>query len=264
MPVSSARARFRRRFVELVRDRAEDAVVVEPGLADRDDPRVREPSRRSDPSQRRPPWPRRADGPRPRRRARRSGPRRRAPGPLDATFQPGTRIRSTPASRAAPMTWSASHSKRSALRWQWLSTRRRAAALRSGRLGLDIEAREQGLRCRQPAGFAARAPPRRARRAPMARHCRPARMDTRSRAVPSNRGAVPGRNGAAASPTSRHASIRSPRTPRRRSPAASSPSFAALARTQGCSASTALLASPMYSHKPARASWSRQPSMRSR
>ena len=43
MPVSSASARLRRRFVELVRDRAEDAVVVEAGLADRDDPLVARP-----------------------------------------------------------------------------------------------------------------------------------------------------------------------------------------------------------------------------
>ena len=38
--------------------------------------------------------------------------------------QPGTRIRSTPASRAAPITWSTSASNRSAWRWQWESTRR--------------------------------------------------------------------------------------------------------------------------------------------
>ena len=42
----------------------------------------------------------------------------------DAGFQPGTRIRSTPASRAAPTTWSTSASNRSAWRWQWESTRR--------------------------------------------------------------------------------------------------------------------------------------------
>ena len=86
---------------ELVRDRAEDAVVVEAGLADRDDPRVGGP----------------VDDPRPARvvdlgrvvrmdadrgvEPRRTGRRARARARSRPTFQPGTRIRSTPASARA-------------------------------------------------------------------------------------------------------------------------------------------------------------------
>ena len=45
----------------------------------------------------------------------------------EAGSQPGTRIRSTPARRAPPSTSSTSWSKRSAWRWQWLSTSRGGA-----------------------------------------------------------------------------------------------------------------------------------------
>ena len=65
---------------------------------------------------------------------------------------------------------------------------------------------------------------------------------------------MPGMYGATASPTSRHASIRSPSTPRSRSPAASSPAFQALARSHGFSASTSLLAPPTNSQSSASAS----------
>ena len=53
---------------------------------------------------------------------------------------------------------------------------------------------------------------------------------------------MPGMTGAAARPISRHASTRSPKTPRSCAAAASSPAFAALASVHGCSASTVLLA----------------------
>ena len=98
---------------ELVRDRAEDAVVVEPGLADRHDPRDRPPSRRSGPSRRRRPWPRRADGRRPRRRA--------------------TANRSTQAERPLRSTRRSSRGRGSA-------RRRRAAARADDLVGVGLEA----------------------------------------------------------------------------------------------------------------------------
>ena len=69
--------------------------------------------------------------------------------------------------------------------------------------------------------------------------------------------------GATARPTSRHASSRSPSTPRSRTPAASSPAFQALASAHGCSASTVLFAPPTNSHSSASASCSSMPSSRS-
>src|SRR4051794_36688153 len=77
----------------------------------------------------------------------------------EATFQPGTRSRSTPVARAASRTTSASSANRSAFTWQWESTRRipssRAGfALRRRRLrGLDLEAREQRLGVGDAAGL---------------------------------------------------------------------------------------------------------------
>ncbi len=130
---------------QLVRDRAEDAVVVEPGLADRHDPRVARPGRRSaaQPASSTlaascgwTPTAASSHGNRSTSASARSD---------EATFQPGTRIRSTPARRAPPMTRSASRSNRSALRWQWLSIRQRTAST-FGRVGFDVEPREERLR----------------------------------------------------------------------------------------------------------------------
>ena len=170
LPVSSASAEVPPQVRQLVRDRAEDAVVVEPGLADRHDPRVRGPADDPRASPRRRPWRRRAGGPRPPRRARRTARRSASARSDEATFQPGTRIRSTPASRAAPTTWSASASNRSALRWQWLSMRRigtSRGARRTDRRGsrsrrprFDVEPREERLGRRQPAGLAGMGAPR--------------------------------------------------------------------------------------------------------
>ena len=101
--------------VELVRDRAEGPVVVEPGLADCPHPLVGgelhdpRPARIVDPggvvgvdADRRV-----EPGHRPTRSRARSD---------EATSQPGTRIRSTPARRAAPATRTSSVANRSALR----------------------------------------------------------------------------------------------------------------------------------------------------
>ena len=135
---------------QLVRDRAEDAVVVEAGLADGDDPLDPPASStiRSQPASSTlaascgwTPTPTSSPSNRSARASARS---------LEATFQPGTRIRSTPARRAPPRTRSASPSNRSALRWQWLSTRRGTA--------VTPGAGSAGVRPRAPgAGRAARA-----------------------------------------------------------------------------------------------------------
>ena len=133
------------------RDRAEDAVVVEAGLADGHDPVVARPGGdRAQPASSTlaascgwTPTAASSHGNRSTRASARSD---------DATFQPGTRIRSTPASRAPPMTRSASPSKRSALRWQWLSTRRTRQVGR--RLG--VEPREERLRRRRRGPASAR------------------------------------------------------------------------------------------------------------
>ena len=118
-------ARLRRRFASCACDRREDPVVVEAGLPGRDDPRSSR-ARRHDLG------PGRVVDPLGVVRVDADGgvePRepvdelQRAAG-TSRRFQPGTRIRSTPASRAAPITWSTSASNRSAWRWQWESTRR--------------------------------------------------------------------------------------------------------------------------------------------
>ncbi len=115
------------KVVELGLDRREDPVVVEAGLADCDDQRIR----RQHPDLR----PALvvhagrvvgmyADRSRDLREAVSGAASRRASATarwLEATFQPGTRTRSTPASRAAASTSSTSCRKGSACRWQWLS-----------------------------------------------------------------------------------------------------------------------------------------------
>ena len=128
LPVSSARREVPSEVGELVRDRREDAVVVEAGLADRDDPRVVASA---------------AILPQPASSTLAAScgctPTAMSIQPCssassnarshDATFQPGTRIRSTPAALARSSTSASSPANRSALRWQWLSIRRTAASL---------------------------------------------------------------------------------------------------------------------------------------
>ena len=111
-----------------------------------------------------------------------------------------------------------------------------------------LEPREERLGRGQPPGLAARGRP-----SELVEQRRPAvavvaRTDRRSRAGRGPAAPIPGMNGAAARATSRHASMRSPRTSPSRSAAAASPALAALARTHGCSASTVLFAPPTKSH----------------
>ena len=107
---------------QLVRDRREDAVVVQPGLPDGDDGRASAPRAEisAQPASSTfaascgcTPTDASSHGCASASSSARSH---------DRTFQPGTRIRSSPAARARSRTSSTSASKRSALRWQWLST----------------------------------------------------------------------------------------------------------------------------------------------
>ena len=97
LPVSAASARFRRRFASWARIGEKTPVVVEAGLADRDDPRVAARAPRSRPTPRRRPasascgWTPTAASSHGNRSTSSSA------AADDQAFQPGTRIRSTPA-----------------------------------------------------------------------------------------------------------------------------------------------------------------------
>ena len=159
-----ARGQVPPQVVELVRDRAEDPVVVEPGLADGDDPRVGRP----------------ADDPRPAGVVDLGGvvrvdaDRGVEPGePVDAararardeaTFQPGTRIRSRPASRARaedlvgvalePVGVEVAVAVDEAHRASRRARRPTVASDDQALARFDVEAREERLGRRQPAGLA--------------------------------------------------------------------------------------------------------------
>ena len=186
---------------QLVRDRAEDPVVIEPGLADRHDARIRRPS--DDPIP-----PRVIDLGRVVRvdpdrgvEPRRTGRRRRAPAPTTQRSSLERGPAPLPPAARQPMTWSASDSNRSALRWQWLSMRR---AGRPAFRTLRPRRRDAGTGAREPPRGRPRARglPRRARRGPAARRSRQAHTGTGTRAArgaaaPSRAGTVrrPGRRG---------------------------------------------------------------------
>ena len=222
LPVSSASARLRRRFASWSGIGEKTPVVVEPGLADRDHPRVRGHEPRSTPSSRRRPSRRRGDARRRPRRATEARPRARARARTTRRSSRGRGSARRPAARAAPRTWSTSASKRSALRWQWLSTRRTMISRTS-------------IRRPRSRGAGRAAPPRRRGRLRSRGRPSAARRGAAGPPLPSapygyaypscarTRGAVAGMNGAAASAMSRHASSRSPSTLRSRAAAASSP-----------------------------------------
>src|SRR6187397_782554 len=248
---------------QLVRDRAEDAVVVEPGLADRHDPRVGGP----------------ADDPRPAGVIdlgrvvgvdpdRGIKPRETIDAPERALRRGNVPARDEDALKAG-QTGRPDDLVRVGLEPVRVQV---AVGIDQPTLGSDdVQGRSVSTSSRGKSGTGAAMRPVSPAWAPQASSSRIGGPPLPSGpyqygwpSCPRRRGAVPGRKGAATRPTRRHASTRSPRTPRRRSSAPSSPAFQALARTHGCSASTTLLALPTYSHSAARASWSTKPSSLSR
>ena len=162
------------------------------------------------------------------------------------------------------MTWSASASNRSALRWQWLVDQpHRSRRRRSGPARFDVEAREERLRRCHAARLARVGSPRRARRGSAGRRCRPHRTGRRARA---------GRGGAARSPAGtarpRGRPAGTPRRGRRGRRAAASPAaVVARLRRPWPGPTAAPRRRPCWrcrrtSHSAASASWSRQPSSR--
>ena len=124
LPSASARSQVPAQVGQLVRDGAEDAVVVEAGLADRHDPLVGGPGH--DPLPARPSstfaascgWTPTAAS------SQGHGSTRSRARSLDATFQPGHEDPLDAGEAGRPDDGSTSSANRSALRWQWESMRR--------------------------------------------------------------------------------------------------------------------------------------------
>ena len=150
---------------ELILDRREEPVVVEPGLADGDDRRVG--GERGGPLPARVVRLRRGVRMDRRRRPPGAGSARRARGraALDASSQPGTRSRSTPPTSAAASTSARSSANCGDWRWAWVSIRRmrgcraiRREPARTRRRGSTSSRGKSGLGTASVPGSAAWAP----------------------------------------------------------------------------------------------------------